>query len=82
MSQGGFVEENEFPLGLEAKQAESCWGVFKRRESRPFGLELTEHLLCATCHALPFIFQYCEVGIIILVLKRGNSCFKGDQKDK
>lgn len=87
MSQGGFIEENEFPLGLEAKcgsetSRELLGRVFKRRESRPFGLELTEHLLCATCHALPFIFQCCEVGIVILVLKRGNSCCKGDQKDK
>lgn len=37
MSQGGFIEENEFPLGLEAKcgsetSRELLGRVFKRRE--------------------------------------------------
>lgn len=67
MSQGSFIEEKRFQLGVETKHGSEISGklmgrIFKRRESRPFGLELgkevmlTEHLLCAICHVLSSIF--------------------------
>lgn len=80
MNQSAFKEEKAFQLGLEAKHGFKPGGellgrVSKKRDSRSFGLELgrnvmlTEHL--TRCHMLHSL----EVGIVTLVLKRGNSCF-------